>query len=59
MDASESAPECNISAPACGCGKALEALRGKVAEAIRLLDEDAVEAARGVLGALTAEEASS
>jgi hypothetical protein len=59
LDAPEGAPECNISAPACECGKALEELRGKVAAAIRLLDEGAVEGARAMLGALTAAEESS
>jgi hypothetical protein len=53
LDTAEGAPECNISARECGCGKALEALRGKVAEAISLLDDREVARAREVLrGAL-------
>ena len=46
LDAPESAPGCSISAPECRCGKALEALRGKVAEAIVALDDGRVEAAQ-------------
>ena len=49
LEAAESAPGCSISAPECGCGKALEALRGKVGEALAALDEGRVDDARAML----------
>jgi hypothetical protein len=53
----ESAPGCNISAQGCGCGKALEALRGTVARALVLLHgEDVGGAARVLRSALGSDE---
>ncbi len=46
-----------MSAPACGCGKALEGLRGSVAEALGLLDEGHADGAGRVLRAALATSA--